>query len=103
MGKPLNDECAVEYGVGDQSGELGHVELYRICENQVSVSDGKRGGDSGRIHLVLERRRGLASVCHTRERIDDAAESRCRLWDTAASGVGQKRLIVIVVEEQDDM
>ena len=67
MGKPLNDEGSVEYGVGDQARELGHVEQRRICENQVSVSDGGRGGDSGRTHLVRERRRGLASVCHMRE------------------------------------
>ena len=50
MGKPLNDEGSVEYGVGDQARELGHVEQRRICENLISVRDGGRG----RAHLAQD-------------------------------------------------
>ena len=44
MGKPLDDEGAVESGSGDQACKLGPIELRGVCEDQVSVSEGRRDG-----------------------------------------------------------
>ncbi len=92
----LHDGCSVWHGFEDRAHERWRVGRRGSYKDQVSVSEGSKGGGDGltdsRAIIV-----GVAGgVCHTRNKIDDGGW--CCPWDAVANGVGRKRLSVIVVD-----